>query len=146
MGWRATLKTTTGLVFLSGLLIGAGTVAPTCNASCQVDGETGTWTCNCRWAVPLGLSCAQNTLSVPPGGTIASPEKQPADASGSSDTIELRGGQFELLDGQVTFTTTTQAFREGGVHKSYVIPYRFLDQGGQVIQDGSLPVTQINVK
>lgn len=135
-------RRTATIVMLGGLVLGASNDAPTCNASCTVDVANKQWVCTCRWATPLGLACAQRTFAVPDGATIASPEQPIEDTASSPETIELTGGEFELLDGQLTFKTS----QDYELRRPYVIPYRFQDQSGKVIRAGTITVTQINVE
>ncbi|MDC8448002.1 MAG: hypothetical protein LV473_06570 [Nitrospira sp.] len=130
------------LVMLGGLLLGASNDAPTCNASCTVDVANKQWVCTCRWSTPLGLACAQQSFAVPAGATIANPEKPAEDTASSSEPLELTGGEFEFLEGQLTFKTS----QNYELRRPYVIPYRFHDQSGKAIRAGTITVTQINVK
>ena len=139
---RMIVKRTATIVMLGGLVLGASNDAPTCNASCTVDVAKKQWECTCRWASPLGLGCAQRTFAVPTGTTIASPEKPIEDTASPSESLELTGGEFEFVDGQLTFKTS----QDYELRRPYAIPYRFQDQSGKVIQTGTITVTQINVK
>lgn len=130
------------VVMVGGLVLGASNDAPTCNASCTVDVGNKQWVCTCRWAAPLGLACAQRAFAVPAGATIASPGKPVEDTASSSEFIELIAGEFEFLEGQLTFKTS----QNYELRRPYVIPYRFQDQSGKVIRTGIVTVTQINVK
>lgn len=130
------------IVMLGGLVLGASNDTPTCNASCTVDVSNKQWVCTCRWSAPLGLACAQRAFAVPAGSTIASPEKPVEDTTSPSDPIELTGGEFEFLEGQLTFKTS----QNYELRRPYVIPYRFQDQSGKVMRMGRITVSQINVK
>ena len=130
------------IVMLGGLVLGASNDTPTCNASCTVDVANKQWVCTCRWSAPLGLACAQRTFAVPAGATIASPEKPVEDTASPFEPIKLTGGEFEFLEGQLTFKT----YQNYELRRPYVIPYRFQDQSGKVIRTGTVTVTQINVK
>lgn len=130
------------IVMLGGLVLGASNDAPTYNASCTVDVANKQWACTCRWAAPLGLACAQRAFAIPAGSTIASPEKPVEDITSPTEAIELAGGEFEFIEGQLTFKTS----HDYELRKPYVIPYRFQDQSGKVIRAGTITVTQINVK
>lgn len=120
-------------------MLGADGDAPSCNASCTVNPQTETWSCTCRWSVPLGLACASSAVALPPGATMLSPEKPSAGPAAPSELIELRGGRFEMEGNDVRFTTL-EPFQPG---KAYSIPY-VVDDGKTRIA-GHWRVTQINV-
>lgn len=130
------------IVMLGWLVLGASNDAPTCDASCTVDVANKQWACTCRWAFPLGLACAQRAFAVPAGSTIASPDRPVENTTSPSEPIELIGGEFEFLEGQLTFKTS----HDYELRRPYIIPYRFQDQSGKVIRAGTITVTQINVK
>jgi len=133
--WRTSVIT----ALLMCALLGAGSAAPSCNASCIVTPQTNRWTCSCRWSAPFGLSRTRSTFAVPPGMSLRNPDKQAATGTKTTDLIEVRGGQFEIHGDQISFRAI-DTFQPG---KAYVIPY-VLDDGSQR-QEGVWHVSQINI-